>query len=54
MKSGHGQLNQMYKAAKKESMYDSHHLAQIENALENVSPFVEYKWAEFAKAKAKK
>ena len=49
MSSGNTMLYQLFKQAKKQKSYSKHELDQIENALENIEPFIDYKKSEFAK-----
>ena len=49
MESGMSALFGLFKTAKKQKTYSKHELGQIENALENIEPFIEYKKKEFAK-----
>lgn len=49
METGAQPLQLLYKQAKKQKQYTKQELGNIENALINIEPFIEYKKSEFLK-----
>jgi len=49
MEVGYNGLKAMFKKAKKDKEYSRDQLGEIDNALANVQPFIDYKKAEFVK-----
>lgn len=46
MRTGEPSLHTLYSSSKKNKTFAKHELDEIENALENVRPFIDYKLAE--------